>query len=196
MRRVDYEPVAELRRRRQPLVFALWHGELFPLLWVHRDEGVSVLISEHRDGEIIARVAERVGFATVRGSTSRGGGRALLGLTRVLKQGGDIAITPDGPRGPAHRYAPGALIAAQRAGAPIVPVAIHVDRAYRFDSWDRFAVPWPWARVTVAYGAPTWVEADTMRDAVDEADRFTELHRAAMRRATAAAAASEGTVVP
>ncbi|HEX5581839.1 MAG TPA: lysophospholipid acyltransferase family protein, partial [Gemmatimonadaceae bacterium] len=159
MRRVDYEPVAELRRRRQPLVFALWHGELFPLLWVHRDEGVSVLISEHRDGEIIARVAERVGFATVRGSTSRGGGRALLGLTRVLKQGGDIAITPDGPRGPAHRYAPGALIAAQRAGAPIVPVAIHVDRAYRFESWDRFAVPWPWARVTVAYGAPTWVEA-------------------------------------
>ena len=196
MRRVDYEPVAELRRRRQPVVFALWHGELFPLLWVHRDEGVSVLISEHRDGEIIARVAERVGFATVRGSTSRGGGRALLGLTRVLKEGGDIAITPDGPRGPAHRYAPGALIAAQRAGAPIVPAAIHVDRAWRFDSWDRFAVPWPWARVTVAYGAPTWVEASTVREAVDEAERFTELHQAAMRRAVAAAAADEGTAVP
>lgn len=193
---MDYGPVAELRRQGQAIVFSLWHGELFPLLWVHRDEGVSVLISEHRDGEIIARVAERVGFATVRGSTSRGGGRALLGLTRVLKEGRDIAITPDGPRGPAHRYAPGALIAAQRAGAPIVPVAIHIDRALRFDSWDSFAVPWPFARLTVAYGAPTRVEASTVREAVDEADRFTELHMAAMRRAAAAAADGEGTPIP
>ena len=78
------DAVARLRaRRRQPVIFALWHGQLLPLLWHHRGEGVAVLISEHRDGEIIARIAEALGYRTVRGSTSRGAARALLGLSRV-----------------------------------------------------------------------------------------------------------------
>ena len=177
------EPVARLRAAKQPIILACWHGQLLPLMWHHRGEGVSVLISEHKDGEIVARVAQRLGFVTIRGSTSRGGGRALLTLSRLLTEGRDVAITPDGPRGPAHVYAPGALIAAQRAGAPVVPIAMAVDRAWRLRSWDRFTVPKPFARITVAYGEPTWVEATDARGAAAEVGRFSELQMAATRRA-------------
>ena len=94
--------VRERRAAKQPIIFSLWHGHLLPLLYHHRGEGVTVLISEHGDGEIIARIAERLGFRTVRGSTSRGAARALLGRRACVEQGGDLAITPDGPRGPAR----------------------------------------------------------------------------------------------
>jgi lysophospholipid acyltransferase (LPLAT)-like uncharacterized protein len=183
------EVLGELRARRQPVIFACWHGELLPLLWFHRGQGISVLVSEHSDGEIIARIAQRIGFDPVRGSTSRGGGRALLSMVRVLGAGGDVAITPDGPRGPAHSYAPGALIAAQRAGVPILPAAVHVDRAWRLRSWDRFLIPRPFARVTIAYGPPTLVQAETMREAADETARFAALQEEAGRLAARSAGA-------
>ncbi len=82
------------------MVIVLWHGELLPILWAHRDQGIAVLISTHADGEIIARICESLGCRTVRGSSSRGGVRALLELVRELEQGHEVAITPDGPRGP------------------------------------------------------------------------------------------------
>ncbi|NUQ20608.1 MAG: DUF374 domain-containing protein, partial [Gemmatimonadaceae bacterium] len=110
------------RAARRPVIFSLWHGQMLPLLYQHRGEGVAVLISEHRDGEMIARAAAGLGFETVRGSTSRGAARALIGLVRTLNDGRDVAVTPDGPRGPAKSFAPGALVAAQRTGAAIVPV--------------------------------------------------------------------------
>jgi lysophospholipid acyltransferase (LPLAT)-like uncharacterized protein len=189
VRVVHEEGLRRLRDERRSFVFACWHGELLPLLWHHRRQNVHILVSEHRDGEIIARVAERLGFGTVRGSTTRGGGRALLALARVLQEGHDVAVTPDGPRGPRHHYAPGALVAAQRAGAPVLPVAVHVDRAWRLRSWDRFIVPKPFARITVAYAEPAWVQGDTPRDAAAETERFVALQREAMRRAYAAAGA-------
>jgi lysophospholipid acyltransferase (LPLAT)-like uncharacterized protein len=185
---VHDEPLRHLRAERRPVILSCWHGELLPLIWHHRAQGISILVSEHRDGEIIARVAERIGFGTVRGSTSRGGGRALLALVRVLNAGGDVAVTPDGPRGPARQYAPGALVAAQRAAAPVLPVAAWVDRAWRLRSWDRFVVPKPFARIVVAYGDPAYVTAATPREAAEQTARFATLHAEAERRAAAAAA--------
>ena len=184
------EPVDALRAAGQPVIFAFWHGMMMPLLFQHRNEGVAILISSHRDGEIIAQIAHRFGFRTVRGSTSRGAGRALLGIVRELQAGREVAVTPDGPRGPARRFAPGALIAAHRANAHIVPVAAVADRAWHLRSWDRFLIPKPFARVTVAYGPPTRVLADTARDAGAEAPRFEALLDDAVARATAAAASA------
>jgi lysophospholipid acyltransferase (LPLAT)-like uncharacterized protein len=175
IRVVNREAVDALRARRRPIVFAFWHGEMLPLVWQHRNEGAAILVSSHRDGEIIARIAESFGFRTVRGSTSRGAGRALLGLVRTLEEGRDVAVTPDGPRGPARKFAPGALVAAQRGAAPIVAVAVHASRAWRLRSWDRFLIPKPFARVTVAYGPPTPVAAATAREAAGEAARFEQL---------------------
>lgn len=167
--------VDALRRERRPIVFALWHGDMLPLLYHHRDEGVSVLISEHRDGELIARTAESLGFRTVRGSTSRGASRALVGLARELEAGHDVAITPDGPRGPARSFAPGALIAAQRANAPVIAVAVAVNSAWHLGSWDRFTIPKPFSRVRIAYSDPVRLEANTAREAADDTARFQAL---------------------
>jgi len=158
------EVVTRLRAAKQPIVFALWHGEMLPLLYFHRAQGVSVLISEHGDGELIARVAMNYGYRTVRGSTSRGSARAILGLVRELEDGHDLAITPDGPRGPAKSFAPGTLIVAQRGRAPIVPVVAHADAAWRLKSWDRFMIPKPFARVTIAYGDPVRLDDDGRPD--------------------------------
>ena len=97
-----------LRANGKPFIFAFWHGELLPLLYVHRGQRVAIVISSHRDGEIVAGVAERLGMRTIRGSSTRGAARALLGLVRELESGGEVAVTPDGPRGPARRFASGA----------------------------------------------------------------------------------------
>ncbi len=137
----------------QPVIFAFWHANMLPLLWQHRDEGVAVLVSTHADGEIIARICEALGYRTIRGSTSRGGARALVEMTRVLEQGVEIAVTPDGPRGPAQTVAPGVVYAAQRAAVPIVPIAVQASRAWRLSTWDRFMIPKPFARITIRYGS-------------------------------------------
>ena len=158
------------RRSGQRVLFALWHGELLPLLWHQRGRGVAVVISEHRDGEIIARIAESLGYTTVRGSSSRGASRALLGLTRAIDEGRDGAITPDGPRGPAHVFAAGAAVAAQRTGVPIVPIRASASRAWRLRSWDRFLIPKPFARVTVTLGPFTSVIAESPRAAAAQSD--------------------------
>lgn len=163
------------RDARRPVIFSLWHGQMLPLLYQHRGEGVAVLISEHRDGEMIARAAAALGFETVRGSTSRGAARALIGLVRTLKEGGDVAVTPDGPRGPAKSFAPGALVAAQRTGAAIIPVVAAPRSAWRLKSWDSFMIPKPFTRIVVAYGDPARVESENLRGAADEAPRFQRI---------------------
>jgi lysophospholipid acyltransferase (LPLAT)-like uncharacterized protein len=167
----------------QPVIFSLWHGQLLPLLYHHRNEGVTVLISEHGDGEIIARIATKLGYRTVRGSTSRGAARALIELTKVLATGRDLAITPDGPRGPAKSYAPGPLIVAQRSGAPIVPVGVTASSSWNLKSWDRFLIPKPFSRVSIAYGDFVHIDADTARDAAAGASRVGDLMLAAEAKA-------------
>ena len=167
--------VDALRRSKQPIAFALWHGDMLPLLYHHRGEGVAVLISEHRDGELIARIAESLGFRTVRGSSSRGATRALVGLARELEAGHDIAITPDGPRGPARSFAPGLLISAQRSGAPVVAVGVAADKAWRLRTWDGFKIPKPFSRVRIAYSDPVALDAVNARSAAEETARFQTL---------------------
>ena len=165
----------DLRRAERPFIFALWHGHLLPLLWHHRGQGVLILISEHRDGELVARAADSLGYGLIRGSTTRGADRALISLVRELTAGHEVAITPDGPRGPAETFAPGALVAAQRSDTFILPVAASADRAWRLRSWDRFMIPKPFARVTIAYATPTKVLATNSRAAAEEGPRFEKL---------------------
>lgn len=171
-----------------PTILALWHGQMLPLTAYHRNCGVAVLISEHRDGEIIARVVRAFGFETIRGSTSRGAARALLELVATLRAGRDVAVTPDGPRGPRFEFAPGALVAAHRAGAAVVGVAAHVDRAWRLRSWDAFEIPKPFARITVAYTPARFFAGGSARDAAAQAPAFGAELRALLDVAAAAAA--------
>ena len=172
MRPVNDADLVTRRASGERVIFTLWHGELLPLLWHHRGEGIAVVISEHRDGEIIAQIAERLGYTTVRGSTSRGGGRALIGLMRAIEAGHDGAVTPDGPRGPAHVFAAGAAIASQRTGAPLAMIRASATRAWRLKSWDRFLVPKPFATVRVIYGPLVAVDAGSPREAAEQAPRL------------------------
>ncbi|MGI9140209.1 MAG: lysophospholipid acyltransferase family protein [Gemmatimonadaceae bacterium] len=154
------EELQRMRAGGAPFIFSIWHGQLLPLIWHHRNQGVSILVSEHKDGELIARFAESIGYGTIRGSSTRGAAGALLGLVRALGEGKEVGITPDGPRGPACSYAPGAAVAASKAGALILPMAAHADRAWRLGSWDRFIIPQPFAKLTIAYGAAVRLPED------------------------------------
>ncbi len=171
----------------QHVVLVLWHGQILACTYAHQTP-TAVIVSEHRDGEIIARILASLGFTAVRGSSSRGGARALLEAAAVLERGMDIAITPDGPRGPRHSYAPGAVTLAFRAGVPVVSITSHVDRAWTLKSWDAFEIPKPFARVTVAYSVPRPVRATTARDAGEHAALFAQ-HLQDDHAATAAIAA-------
>jgi lysophospholipid acyltransferase (LPLAT)-like uncharacterized protein len=173
------------RAEGRAVIITLWHGQMLPLLYQHRGEQVAVLISEHRDGEIIARIAMALGHRTVRGSTTRGAGRALLSMVRQVESGQDIAVTPDGPRGPARSFAPGALIVAQRTGAAIIPATVVARSAWRLRSWDRFMIPRPFARVVISYGAAAHVSVGDARAASAEAPRFQQLMEEAERAAAA-----------
>lgn len=141
-------------------VFGLWHQRLLPLVFTHRGRGAVVMISRHRDGELIARVIQHLGFATARGSSTRGGSEAARAMLAHVLDGRQVAITPDGPRGPARVLKPGAVALASLGGRPFVPVAAAASGAWRLRSWDRFLVPRPFARVVVAYGEPITVPAD------------------------------------
>jgi lysophospholipid acyltransferase (LPLAT)-like uncharacterized protein len=162
-------------RKHQRVILTVWHGELLSLLWVHRGQGVAIMVSEHRDGEIVARVAEQLGYGTVRGSTSKGGTRALLGLVRAIEGGNDGGITPDGPRGPAHVFAPGAAVAAWKSGALLLPIRAVASRAWRLRSWDRFMIPKPFARLDVYYAEPERVTAESPRAAAEQSAHFQRL---------------------
>lgn len=151
---VGREHLAGIHPAGEPAIWVMWHAHFLPLLWLHRDEGTTLLISRHQDGERFARVASRLGYRTLRGSSSRGGATALRGLIRSLQGGAQVAIAADGPRGPKERAKLGAVAAALSTGAPIMPVAVSASPAWRLRSWDGFLLPAPWARVRVTYGPP------------------------------------------
>jgi lysophospholipid acyltransferase (LPLAT)-like uncharacterized protein len=145
----------------RPHVFLLWHEAIFPLLWWHRGQGIAIVVSLGREGQYIGDYASGLGYRILPGSSSRGGARALLGAVRVLEEGGPVAITPDGPRGPHRCLKPGVVQAAQRAGAWIVPLHAVASPAWRLGTWDRLAIPKPRARITVGYGEPFLVAGGT-----------------------------------
>lgn len=143
-----------LYQARRSHVFLLWHEALLPLLWQHRNQGVAIVVSEARDGQYLSDLAATLGYRAVRGSSTRGGTRALLGAVRELRAGRSVAFTPDGPRGPRREIKPGVVAAAQRGGGVIVPIHAEADRAWRLHSWDRFMIPKPLTRVRITYGRP------------------------------------------
>lgn len=151
---------ASSRHRAGEGVYALWHAQQLPLTLRHRTENVAVIVSQHRDGEIISRMVEGIGYRTIRGSSTRGGSEALRQLTRAASEGHSLAITTDGPQGPPRQCKPGAVLAAARTGFPIIPAAAAAVHAWTFSSWDRFFVPKPGSVVYLSYGDPIHVPAD------------------------------------
>jgi lysophospholipid acyltransferase (LPLAT)-like uncharacterized protein len=138
---------------RQPIL-AFWHGRILPATVYFRDRGIVVITSENFDGEWIARIIERFGYGTARGSTSRGARRALLHLRRDLAAGRAVGFTLDGPRGPARHVQPGAVWLAGATGQPLVPFHLEAAPSWTLSSWDAGQIPKPFARVALVVGAP------------------------------------------
>jgi lysophospholipid acyltransferase (LPLAT)-like uncharacterized protein len=154
VREVGREHEQSLLAARRPLLYAFWHGQLLPMAYLMRGRGIVVLVSEHKDGEYITQVIHRLGYGTVRGSSTRGGFRSLVEMSRLGRAGQVIAITPDGPRGPRRRAQVGALLVAQRGRVPIVPLACACSSARQLKTWDRFVIPRPFAKAAIGFGPP------------------------------------------
>jgi lysophospholipid acyltransferase (LPLAT)-like uncharacterized protein len=172
---VGLEHVSEAKAATGNTLFAFWHGRLLPLVYVHRNQGINVLVSTHQDGEYIARVIHGLGFGTSRGSSTRGGIRALRELMQAGNARLDLAITPDGPKGPREKVQPGVVYLAKRLGLPVIPIGASSRPSIRAGSWDRFMVPLPFARCTVVYGRPVVFDDSVSAEAIDVAR--TDLER-------------------
>lgn len=144
----------EVMRAGRPPIFAFWHGRILPATFFWRDRGIVVITSANFDGEWIARIIARFGYRSARGSTSRGGSRALVQLRRELASGHPVAFTVDGPRGPARVAQPGAVWLAGATGHPILPFHIEASSYWTAGSWDATQVPKPFATVGISVGAP------------------------------------------
>src|SRR5690349_20353411 len=144
-------------------LYDFWHdGLLAPLATRPK---IRVLISQHTDGEVISQICQRLGIGVIRGSTARGGCQALLEMIRDQDESTHLGITPDGPRGPRRQLKPGVVMIASQSGLPIVPVGIGFVRAWRFASWDRFALPIPGSTMVGVCGEPILVPSDLDRAA-------------------------------
>ena len=159
----------------KPFILAFWHGRLLmmPYCWDHR-RTIYMLISQHRDGQLIARTVGHFGIRTAAGSTTRGGAQALRAMVKALANGDYVGVTPDGPRGPRMRASDGIVSVARLSGVPVIPVAYGITRGRFLNSWDRFLVAWPFGRGVIVWGEPIHVDRHAEGDASEAARRQVE----------------------
>jgi hypothetical protein len=141
-------------------LLCMWHGRMIVGMHAFREGRWHVLVSPSADGDLSEKLLRRFGYEVIRGSSSRGGARALRSMLEILESGGRIVVTPDGPRGPRHSMNPGLAWMARATGFPVIPLGFGCDRAWRLSSWDRFTIPKPRARVVYAWGEPLSLPRD------------------------------------
>jgi hypothetical protein len=187
--RVEDTAVQPIHAADEPGILAFWHGRLMmmPIAWRGRPRPFHMMISEHRDGALIARTIKHLDIETTGSDSKSGGLAALREMKRRMDDGGWVGITPDGPRGPRMRAKPGAIKLSQLSGRPIVPVSLGVSRRRLLGTWDRFLVAWPFGRGVIVFGEPIRVpritDTDTLEDLRKELeDRLNALTAEADRR--------------
>jgi len=158
-----------------------WHGVTMLPIYYCRNMGFYSLVSLSNDGDLQNAILRSRGFRTVRGSSGRGGARALLELTRRLQEGGVMAHTPDGPKGPPKKVQPGTVYLAKRSGCPVLPVGVACKPCWRLGSWDSHMVPYPFARAVIFFGDPLSISGD--EDDAEAASRIENAINNAERRA-------------
>jgi len=174
VRVVGDEPLEELRRRHGAICYCAWHAVMIGPLYHHRHTDGYALVSEHEDGELIARVLKRIGYTVARGSTTHGGVRGLMRIVQAVRAGHELGVCPDGPLGPRYVAQPGVVFVAQKSGCPIVPMGFASSRYWEFNSWDRFRLPKPWSRAEIRYGEPIHVPSELTEDEVEVFRRRVE----------------------
>jgi lysophospholipid acyltransferase (LPLAT)-like uncharacterized protein len=154
--------------RGERIIVAFWHGRLLMMPFGYPGQTATILISQHRDGEYITRIAQWLGYTVVRGSATRGGARAFKQLLQCLRESSNLAITPDGPKGPRQQVKSGVIELSRLSGMPILPVAFGACPRTILKSWDQFLVPHPFARAVYVWGEPIYVPGDADKEAVEK----------------------------
>jgi lysophospholipid acyltransferase (LPLAT)-like uncharacterized protein len=175
--RVEYvgaEPLRARWARGEQAIISFWHNRLLLLPVVAAGTPICIMVSRHRDGEIATNLLGAWGVTTVRGSASRGAVGGFLRLVDAYRHGQNLAVLPDGPRGPRYVAKPGVVHLAKAVGAPIYPMAYAATRAVRLRSWDRLLVPLPFARVLVEVGEPVAVPAQATPAQLEDCRRELE----------------------
>jgi len=191
---IESEGFDEARSKVRPdrAIAAFWHSRILLISYLFKGWNAAVLTSASKDGEFVARIVQKQGHVPVRGSTTRGGLRAIAALIRYLNGGKPGVIIPDGPQGPRFQVQPGIITLAKKTGLPIVPITYSAKRIKVFNSWDRFILPYPFTTCRVVYGEPVWVPEHTDSAGEEEYRRVLE-HE--MRRITRQADARFGHVI-
>lgn len=175
IRIIDPEGEQRALQRHRNLIYATWHQRFFPGIELFMDrKPIAVMISQSRDGEMIARVAEKFGWEPVRGSSTRGGVAALRRLRALASQGYNFAHIVDGPKGPFGEVKPGLLHLARMVGKPIVPAVTSAEKRWVFNSWDRFMVPKPFSRILVRFGDPIDIPPKIDSEGFEQKRRLVE----------------------
>lgn len=165
---------AEHDQPETPQVICFWHNRIPIGTYFFRRRGIVVMSSRSFDSEYIARFIQRFGYGAARGSSTRGGGSALIQMIRAVRAGRSAGFSVDGPRGPLYVAKPGALLLAAKTGAPILPFSVSLERCWRLRSWDRIEIPKPFTRAIAVLGRPFQVESGTDAASLDLLQRALE----------------------
>lgn len=171
----EWKPLIKAIKSGTPAIVALWHSEIFPLsgFGSYQDSNYVVIVSQSRDGDLIAGIIKELGHVTTRGSSSRGGLKALLSLVKQIKRNKKVGVfAVDGPRGPRYEIKEGVIFAAQRAGAQIFPLRAFAKKKLVFNSWDKFEVPYPFSKCRIRVGEPFYVTDEKLTAEVMENERM------------------------
>lgn len=172
--KINVEGYEQYKEHDTGQLFVGWHGRTFVPAIFFRGKGVWTMISHSHDGDMQDGIFKRFGFNTVRGSTGRGGARAAVESIRVLKNGGTMAFTPDGPRGPSGVVQGGVMLIAKKSGAALVPVGISANRRWHVSTWDRYMFPKPFAKCLMVFGDPIYLSKDADQEEVETARLILE----------------------
>jgi lysophospholipid acyltransferase (LPLAT)-like uncharacterized protein len=170
----NFELMEELYSSKKPVIFAFWHGRLIMIPYLCKGKNPYVLISQHRDGELIARIIKYFGLNSIRGSTTRGGKEGFKKIIYSLKSGSDVVIAPDGPKGPRYKAQHGIVRLAAITGCPIIPIAYSTSSYKKLRSWDEFMLPTPFGNGVLMIGEPILVPSEASNEILEEKRIFVE----------------------
>ena len=168
LERRNYKYFKQLADSGSPFIVAFWHYGVIYTVYQARGLPYVAMVSPSRDGEYISRILHSKGFATVRGSRSKGGIGALKGLVREIRKGKTGVLVADGSQGPARKAQPGAILLASYTGVPILPLGWAASRYKTFRSWDKTALPMPFSKIIMLYGEPFYVPKNSDADQIEE----------------------------
>jgi len=175
LRVIGGENIESLKAEGKNWIYLLWHNNIAIASWVLRKENLIIMASASRDGGLAAEILENFGYEIVRGSTSKGGLKAMLSIVKSIKSGRTIALTPDGPRGPKYVLQKGPIVIAQKSEVPLVPIDIQSTRQWIFKkSWDQHKLPKPFSTLIISIGKPIYVDRNSGKDDLERLQSIVE----------------------